>query len=64
VDDLAEACLFIMRHYDPYPEACLILQKNIVDHLNIGSGIDQTGDQEGYLLTRGVKKKIFSPRGA
>jgi GDP-L-fucose synthase len=42
VDDLAEACLFIMRHYDPYPEACLIPQKNIVDHLNIGSGADQT----------------------
>jgi GDP-L-fucose synthase len=42
VDDLADACLFIMRHYEPYPDSCLIPQKNIVDHLNIGSGVDQT----------------------
>jgi GDP-L-fucose synthase len=42
VDDLADACLYIMRDYDPYPETGLVLQKNIVDHLNIGSGVDQT----------------------
>ena len=55
VDDLAEACLFIMRHYDPYPEACLISQTNIVDHLNIGSGVDQTIKE----LAEAVKKIVY-----
>jgi GDP-L-fucose synthase len=55
VDDLADACLFIMRHYDPYPEACLIPQKNIVDHLNIGSGIDQTIRE----LAEAMKKIVY-----
>jgi GDP-L-fucose synthase len=55
VDDLAEACLFIMRHYDPTPQACLIPQKNIVDHLNIGSGFDQTIRE----LAEAVKKNVY-----
>lgn len=42
VDDLADACLHMMRHYAPYPQGSPISQKNIVDHLNIGSGVDQT----------------------
>jgi len=55
VDDLAEACLFLMRHYDPHPEACLITQKNIIDHLNIGSGVDQTIQE----LAEAVKKIVY-----
>ncbi|MBA4395144.1 MAG: GDP-fucose synthetase [Desulfobacca sp.] len=55
VDDLAEACLFIMRHYDPYPEARLIPQKNIVDHLNVGSGVDQTIRE----LAEAVQKIVY-----
>jgi GDP-L-fucose synthase len=55
VDDLADACLFIMRHYDPHPEACLIAQKNIIDHLNIGSGVDQTIRE----LAESVKKIVY-----
>lgn len=42
VNDLADACLFIIRNYDPNLETCSIFQQNIIDHINIGSGEDQT----------------------
>ncbi len=42
VDDLADACLYIMRCYNPYLQAGPIVEKSVIDHLNIGTGVDQT----------------------
>ena len=55
VDDLADACLFLMRHYEPYSESGLIPQKNIIDHINIGSGVDQTIRE----LAEAVQKIVY-----
>lgn len=55
VDDLADACLYIMRHYDPYRQAGPIFEKNIIDHLNIGTGVDQTIRE----LAEAVQKIVY-----
>ncbi|MBI5602442.1 MAG: GDP-L-fucose synthase [Deltaproteobacteria bacterium] len=55
VDDLADACLFIMRHYEPYLEPGPIVQRNVIDHLNIGTGVDQTIRE----LAEAVQKIVY-----
>lgn len=55
VNDLADACLFIIRNYEPNLETCSIFQQNIIDHINIGSGEDQTIGE----LARIVQKIVY-----